>query len=352
MEQSEHFTWIDYPANYKDQIETWCDESVIRFALDGDSVITEHQWYLDSGKYEHNENYFCKIVLDGDTPVALLMLAVFNDETKKYLSESIVCIDTLIINPALRNKNYGTKIIADAIQNAEQISGSSKNIFISQIHKDNIAAKKLSAKLGFHFICIEAEKNHNWFDWVYPVSAADRYLSYRNNNEYLLVMPNASFESEYCRVMDKWETYNEKIQPPSMRRYGERDEFSYSKWLTDCEDDRTTGSMLANNIPCTLYYFVNQANEILGGVDINHANTFRGQIHVGIVPWHRDKGYGTIMLKLAISLCKEMGMISIQVAPRKDNIGANKIIKHVGGELLEEFYDNDIACLRYIIKTT
>jgi len=44
------FTWIDYPAQYEDAIEAWCDESAIRFALDDDSVKSEHQWYLDSDK--------------------------------------------------------------------------------------------------------------------------------------------------------------------------------------------------------------------------------------------------------------------------------------------------------------
>ena len=167
-----------------------------------------------------------------------------------------------------------------------------------------------------------------------------------------LVIPNASHEAEYRRVMDKWEAYNEKIQPPSMRRYGDRDKFSFAKWLADCEDDRTTGSMLTHNIPCTLHFLVNSDNEILGGVDINHANTFRGHVHVGIVPWHRSKGLGTAMLGLALKRCKEMGYENIQLAPRKDNHGAIQIIKRNGGRFIEEFLDGDIACLRYEFQTT
>jgi len=106
-------------------------------------------------------------------------------------------------------------------------------------------------------------------------------------HEFSLVLPNPAHETEYCRVIDLWESYSENIQPPSMRRYSKKEDFSYTKWLANIEDDRTTGSMLENNIPCTLYFFVNTTNEILGGVSINHADTFRGQLHVGIVPWHR-----------------------------------------------------------------
>lgn len=166
-----------------------------------------------------------------------------------------------------------------------------------------------------------------------------------------LVIPNSSHEVEYCRVMDKWEGYGEKIQPPSMRRYGDRDKFSFSKWLVDCEDDRTTGSMLTDNIPCTIYFLVNGDNEIMGSVDVNHANTFRGQVHVGIVPWHRSKGLGTAMLRLALERCKEMGFKNIQVAPRKDNVGAIQIIVHNGGRFIEEFMDGETACLRYEFET-
>jgi len=175
------FAWRDYPAQYEGEIESWCDEPAIRFALDEDSVIVEHEWYLGSDKYTHNENYFCKVAIDDNMPVALFMLAVFRDETRKFLSESIVYLDTLIINPALRNQNFGSRIMADVLQNAEQIIGSSSNIFISQIHKDNDAAKKLATKLGFHFVCTETEKNHDWFDWVYPASKADHFLAYREN---------------------------------------------------------------------------------------------------------------------------------------------------------------------------
>jgi len=176
------FTWIDYPEKYEDEIETWCDEPAVRFALDDNSVKVEHKWYLDSDKYTYNENYFCKIALDGGVPVALLMLAVFYDETEVHFTESIVYLDTLIISPALRNQGYGAKIIADILHNAEQIIGSGACVFVSQIHKDNGAAKRLSAKLGFELIFTEAEKNYDWFDWVYPASAAGRYLAFRSEN--------------------------------------------------------------------------------------------------------------------------------------------------------------------------
>jgi predicted acetyltransferase len=165
-----------------------------------------------------------------------------------------------------------------------------------------------------------------------------------------LVIPNTSHEDEYCRVMDKWDMYHEKVQPPSMRRYADRESFSFSKWLANCEDDRTSGSMLRDHIPCTFSFLVNGSNKILGGFDINHANTHRGHVHAGIVPWHRGKGYGTAMLTLGLAECKNMGMGSVYIAPRKDNYSAIQTIMRNGGVLTEEFLDSNIVCVRYEIK--
>ena len=170
------FNWIDYPAQYEDVIETWCDEAAVRFALDGDSVKSEHHWYLNESNYTHNSDYFCKTILDGETPVALLMLAVWN-EAKIRLNENFIYLDTLIINPALRNQGYGTRIVIDIMNRAGQLVGDGSNVFIAQIHKDNDISQKLANKLGFHLAYMSAG---DWSDWIYPSSATDRFLAMRN----------------------------------------------------------------------------------------------------------------------------------------------------------------------------
>jgi len=108
--------FIDYPAQYEYEIETWCDEAALRFALDEDSIKAEHRWYLDSDDYTRGENYFCKIALDGETPVALLMLTKYGEDEEADITENIVYFDTIIINPALRGQGYGAKILTELIQ--------------------------------------------------------------------------------------------------------------------------------------------------------------------------------------------------------------------------------------------
>jgi len=167
-----------------------------------------------------------------------------------------------------------------------------------------------------------------------------------------LVLPDEHHEAEFTHVMDKWEVLEDNIQPELMRRRSAKtnETVSFAKWLAWCEDDRTTGSILSTGVPCSLHFLVNAAQEIYGSIVINHAPTHRGHCHAGIVPWHRGKGYGTVMLSLALSRCAEMGMQSIQIVPYKDNPGAVQTILRNGGVLLEEFCEDGRWSQRYKIE--
>lgn len=162
----------------------------------------------------------------------------------------------------------------------------------------------------------------------------------------LLEIPNEAHRQEYERIMDRWEGLEDNIQPELMRRGNT----PYERWLAYCEDDRTTGSMLSTHVPCTLYFALNGHREIVGGIVLNHADTKRGHLHEGIVPWCRGKGYGTAMLSLAINECRKKGIQKVHICPNsKDNISAIHTILNNGGYLLEEFIDDERIIQRYEI---
>ncbi len=166
-----------------------------------------------------------------------------------------------------------------------------------------------------------------------------------------LEIPNQTHEAAYTRFMDRWEATGDKIAPQLLSRYSKqlKSNVTYSRWLTWCEDDRTTGKALSTGVPCTLYFLVNDSGEILGSMVINHSNTARGHLHAGIAPWNRNKGYGNAMLKLALDQCREMGMEAVDIVPYKGNDSAIKIILNNGGVLTEEFLDDGNWSLRYTI---
>lgn len=159
-----------------------------------------------------------------------------------------------------------------------------------------------------------------------------------------LEIPNKTHQREYERVMDKWEALEENIQPELMRRGNT----PYDKWLEYCEDDRTKASMLSTHIPATLNFLMNEKQEILGAVVINHADTKHGHLHIGIVPWARGKGYGTAMVALALKECKRKGISKVHVVPSSRlNSAAVQTILNNSGYLLDEFVDDGRIFERY-----
>lgn len=166
-----------------------------------------------------------------------------------------------------------------------------------------------------------------------------------------LEVPDIRHEAEYIKMMERWEATGEKIAPQLLSRYSGRlgKNVPYETWLAWCEDDRTTGAALSTGVPCTLYFLVGDSGEILGSIVLNHGNTGRGHLHAGIAPWHRGKGYGSAMLKLALEKCRERGMERVEIVPYKGNAGAIQTILKNGGTLLEEFLDDGDPSLRYQI---
>ena len=166
------------------------------------------------------------------------------------------------------------------------------------------------------------------------------------SDDLVLEIPNETHCQEYERIMDRWERLENNIQPELMRRGNT----PFKKWLEYCEDDRTTGSMLSTHVPCTLYFALNGQREIIGSIVLNHADTKRGHLHAGIVPWCRGKGYGTAMLALALRECRKTGILRVHICPNsKENISAIRTIINNGGYLLEEFADGERIIQRYEI---
>ena len=216
-----------------------------------------------------------------------------------------------------------------------------------QTTEDNNAAKNLYIKSGFSIAELKEFRTED-------STKTNSYVMLKtlDSKKYSLVLPDKTHEEAYIQMMDKWEAVEKNIQPELLRRYSKSlgSNVSYSKWLQWCEDDRATVSMLSTGVPCTLYFFVDDTGEILGAIEINQKNTHRGHLHAGIVPWRRGKGLGTKMLELALNICKDMGMSSVDIVPYKSNKSAIKTILKNGGILIDEFYEDEKWSQRYRVS--
>lgn len=111
-----------------------------------------------------------------------------------------------------------------------------------------------------------------------------------------------------------------------------------------------------------LYYLVNDKNPgyIIGFGSIEASGVLNyhkdylnvGNISYGIHPSERKKGYGTLLLKLLLKKCEELGMHEVCVSCHEDNIGSYKVIANNNGKYEKHFYDedNDKQGLKFWIK--
>ena len=94
-------------------------------------------------------------------------------------------------------------------------------------------------------------------------------------------------------------------------------------------------------VPSSTYWLVDEDNEVVGRVNIRHELTpklerFGGHIGYAIAPSQRRKGYGTMILKLALVKAKELCLKRILITCDIDNIASRKIIENNGGVFQDE----------------
>lgn len=161
-------------------------------------------------------------------------------------------------------------------------------------------------------------------------------------NEIKLVLPNISHKKQYLKMMDEWISYGGRINPAALKSNG----VSYEKWLGWMKDDQSELTCPKGAVPQTLYFAVNEHNDILGAVTLRHCLNEKmlidgGHVGYGVRPSQRRKGYAKQMLSLAIKKFNEVGINQILVTCAADNIGSISTIVANGGIFENELLNED-----------
>jgi predicted acetyltransferase len=104
---------------------------------------------------------------------------------------------------------------------------------------------------------------------------------------------------------------------------------NYSEWLQyigDCSN----GVNIGEEVPQTLFFLKNSNGTILGAVSLrhylNHTNIIEGgHVGYGICPEFRRRGYGNLILHLALKKLSEMKISKTLVTCDFDNIASQKV---------------------------
>lgn len=164
-----------------------------------------------------------------------------------------------------------------------------------------------------------------------------------------LLSPSIEHKNAYIEMMLEWEKTNENINPSVIKQ-----EIDYDEWIDVLETYKKSETCPPELVPSSTYFLVNDDNKLLGAINIRHYLNkqllqFGGHIGYGIRPTERKKGYATIMLKLALEKCKEIGLKQVLITCDKDNIGSAKTIIANNGILENEVVIEGKIIQRYWI---
>lgn len=134
--------WKDYNPDTMTFVENWLDEDAVRMTGMDEGVRDFYEYWVNDGEMALGQNYWCKVVSDGDTPFAVVALSI---------CEGILHIMEILVSPELRGKGLGTALLRELFSKGETIIGHRIEKATAVIFQNNPASQKAFEKAGFVF---------------------------------------------------------------------------------------------------------------------------------------------------------------------------------------------------------
>jgi predicted acetyltransferase len=160
--------------------------------------------------------------------------------------------------------------------------------------------------------------------------------------------PGAEMKNSFINFYEEMKKENPDFAPSSVNLQGR----TYEKWLEDIKEDESNPK--DGFVPASTYLLL-LVNKVIGACSIRHELndyllSYGGHIGYGIHPKYRRSGYGTLILKEAVSICRSLDIKDILVTCNSDNIGSKKIILKNKGILDSTVTHGNFKVERYWIK--
>ncbi|SRR5260221_4510951 len=166
-----------------------------------------------------------------------------------------------------------------------------------------------------------------------------------------LVSPSITYKNDYLEAINegKDEVSDTRLDIP-------KENESFIEFVQRLNDYARALQLPEGWVPFTELWLIDNG-EFIGRVSIRHILTEylrkeNGHIGYYIRPSKRNMGYGKIILTLALSKAKELGINKVLVTSDETNTGSKKIIEANGGVLENrlQLHSDRPATLRYWIS--
>ena len=161
-----------------------------------------------------------------------------------------------------------------------------------------------------------------------------------------LVKVSKEYQAQIEDMLKEWRAYNDSHPDANTSPFGifhEYDNFDeYIHHLIDIGEHYNEYN--SKYVPASTFFAYDEDRDVMvGAANIRHYLNDKllvggGHIGDGVRPSERRKGYGTIIVKLALEECKKLGIDRVMMACDKSNDASRKTIVNNGG-----VYDCDIT---------
>lgn len=153
-----------------------------------------------------------------------------------------------------------------------------------------------------------------------------------------LIDPTEDLREGYLNYIEEFREAGEVESPGSGWHAGD----SFDSLIRRLRDHARGRNLPEGWVPDSTYWLL-RGNRLIGACDIRHRLTealmdFGGHIGYAIRPGERSRGYGTIMLRLALEKARALGINRVLITCDRENAASVRVIQKNAGVLDSESY--------------
>jgi predicted acetyltransferase len=154
-----------------------------------------------------------------------------------------------------------------------------------------------------------------------------------------LVEPSEALREAYLDFLADFARAGEK----EIHGAGRESVEDFAAFVCDLREQARGVNVPPGRLPASRFWLVRQGR-VLGTCGLRHRlndylRNYGGHIGYSVRPAERNKGYGTLMLRLALDKARALGLERVLVTCDKDNVSSARVIQKNGGVLESEGID-------------